>query len=482
MPPSLICQTVTATTMSQLIRRRDAARRADLVELRLDGVVDPDVRAAMAGRHLPVIVTCRPVWEGGKFTGSEEDRRRLLEQAIDAGAEYVDLEARAEFATALVARTHGRGVVLSYHDFDGVPADLGRLYDRMRSTGAQIVKIAVTARKLCDVFALEDLGATPLPAEEGRGAVLIAMGAPGIVTRILPGRFGSLWTYAGDAAPGQLSADVLLERFRFRNLLSTTAVYGVAGSLVSRSRSPELHNAAFAAMGTDAVFIPFETADFDDFLAFADRLPIAGASVTMPFKEAALRSAREADDLSRRVGAANTLRRSASGWCATNTDVDGFLSPIRDVPLEGCRVAILGAGGAARAVAMAMASRGARVSVFARRLEQASAVARIAKGDAFQGLPERGSWDVLVNATPVGSAPRVDETPLDAARLDGGGLVYDVVYDPPVTRLLREARAAGCRTVGGLDMLVAQAVRQSEWWTGRRPDESVMVAALGSGL
>ncbi len=489
-----ICETVTGATTAELRRRRDEVVGADLVELRLDSVADPDVAGALAGRRTPVIVTCRPTWEGGQFGGSEEERRRLLVQAIEAGAEYVDVEWRAAFDD-LVARRQGRGIVLSAHDFNGVPDDLHSTHEAMRATGAEVVKIAVTARCLCDVFALESLDSGP------GGAVFIAMGQSGFATRILAGRFGSRWTYTGDCAPGQVSTARLLDEFRVRDITASTAIYGVVGTRASTSLSPRLHNAAFAAGGVDAVYLPFETDDFDDFLAFADRLPVVGASVTMPFKAIAMRRAAETDEISRHVGAINTMRAVRSGlnristeirlkadptrarraegaWSATNTDVEGFLDPIRDVSLAGRRVAILGAGGAARAVAVAISGCGARVSVFARSGARAAAVAALARGEAFEGVPPRGSWDVLVNATPVGAAPDVDRTPIDADRLTGE-VVYDLVYEPQMTRLLREARAAGCRTIGGLEMLIAQARRQSEWWTGRAPDEAVMRRALG---
>lgn len=472
---ALICQTVTATTTAELRARRDAACDVDLVELRLDGVTDPDVRGALAGRRLPVIVTCRPVWEGGRFDGSEEERHRLVEQALEAGADYVDIEWRAGFGDLVDAR-RGRGIVLSVHDFHGVPADLASSYVAMRQTGAEVVKIAITARRLSDLFALDALAEGPKVRRAGgprvglSDSVFIAMGPAGVATRILPARFGSRWTYAGSEAPGQMSAQRLLTEFRFRDLSRSPAVYGVVGTRASHSRSPSIHNAAFRADRIDAVYLPFETDDYADFLAFAERLPVAGASVTMPFKRTALRHADEVDEVAQRVGAVNTLRREGGTWRATNTDVDGFLDPIRSVPLRGRRVAILGAGGAARAVAVAAAGQGASVSVFARNRERARAVAALVGGQAFDGVPDEGVWDVLVNATPVGSAPDVDESPIPADRLAGehrpstSRIVYDLVYDPAETRLIRDAHAAGCRTIGGFEMLVAQAQRQREWW------------------
>jgi len=200
MPKPLLCVTVTAPSMAELRRRRDAIVDADLIELRLDSVSDPDVAGALEGRRLPVIVTCRPEWEGGGFRGSEDERRRLLGDALRSDAEYVDIESRARFDD-LVA-SHGRRVVLSYHDFAGVPDDLRGLVQAMRATGARVAKIAVTPARLSDSLALQDLSAR-FGGQDGQGGlILIGMGPFGAATRVLPGRFGSAWTYAGTDIDG----------------------------------------------------------------------------------------------------------------------------------------------------------------------------------------------------------------------------------------------------------------------------------------
>jgi 3-dehydroquinate dehydratase/shikimate dehydrogenase len=460
--------------MADLRRARDeAATKADLVEVRLDSVADPDPAGAVQGRRGPVLVTCRPQWEGGQFRGGEETRRALLRRAWDLGAEFVDVETRAPFAPSVLAETGGARVVLSEHHFDGPPADLDGRLAALVATPAAVVKIAVATATLRDTLPLFAWGR----AHRARGIVALGMGMAGVSTRILAGRAGSAWTYAGDGwAPGQIPVDRLLEEFRFRSLTADTALYGVVGRPIGHSLSPALHNAAFGALGVDAVYVPLEASDADDFLAFADALGVAGASVTAPFKLALAPHAR-LDDAATRVGALNTLRREAAGWAATNTDVDGFLAPLDGhLPLGGARVAVLGAGGAARAVAYALGRRGARVTVYARDLSKAGPVAALAGGETAAWPPPPGSWDLLVNATPIGTAPRIEESPLPGARFDGG-LVYDLVYNPPATRLLAEAAAAGCDTLGGLDILVAQAQAQQVFWTGRRPDAAGMRAA-----
>jgi 3-dehydroquinate dehydratase/shikimate dehydrogenase len=461
---SLLCAVVGGPTMSALRRARDdAAATADLVELRLDHVDAPDVAGALADRRGPVIVTCRPRWEGGRYDGPEEQRRAWLEEALDLGADFVDVEWAAGFDD--VIRRDPRRVVLSSHDFSGTPGDLADRMRAMRASGARVVKIAVTARRLGDVVDLRR-AARRAGASSGEEWALVAMGPRGVATRVLAAHMGSCWTYAGDAAPGQLTAAVMRETYGVQRVEASWDVYGVVGSPVAHSLSPSLHNAAFAAAGVRAVYAPFDADGFDDFLAFADAFGVRGASVTAPFKVDAWAAATTLDPEPRAIGAVNTLRRGAGGWEACNTDVDGFLAPLRGRSLIGQRAALIGAGGAARAVATALARAGAVVTVYGRSLERAQQIAELARGVGRTGAPAPGSWDLLINATPVGATPADGDRPIPGTPLDGR-LVYDLVYAPPRTRLLRDAAAAGCDVVSGLDMLVAQAARQWAWWTGQ---------------
>ena len=465
-----LCATVIAETTSALRARRDAQAGADLVELRLDTVADPDVAGALADRAQPVVVTCRPAWEGGAFAGSEVERRRILLDACRLGAEYVDVEQRAEFAAELLDVRGGRGVVLSFHDFDGVPADLEARYRSLRATGAEVVKIAATAGSLAEALRVARLGS------DGEPRVLIGMGAAGIPTRVLAGRFGSCWTYAGEeVAPGQIDLARMRGQFRFPHISDGTDVYGVLGSPIGHSLSPAMHNAGFRAHGIDAVYLPLEAAGVEDFLAFADAVGLRGASVTAPFKEAIAPHMVEQDAICSAIGAVNTLRRLDSGaWEGLNTDVPGLLAPLAGrMALAGARATVLGAGGVARAAAFALHGEGAEVTVCARRPERAAAVAEVAPGARAAPLPPRpGSWDLLVNTTPLGTWPATGRSPLPDGPFDGR-LVYDFVYNPLQTRLMADAARAGCGTIGGLDMLVAQAMRQFAWWTGETPSAAL---------
>jgi 3-dehydroquinate dehydratase/shikimate dehydrogenase len=509
MRSSLLCETVTGQSMAELRSARDAAI-ADMVELRLDGVRDLDVAGALEGRRKPVVVTCRPEWEGGRFSGAEEERHRILADAVSGGAEFVDVEWAAlhgihQPGFGDIVRSAPARVIVSSHDFDGVPRDLEARARDMRSHGAAVIKVAVMPRALRDTLPLLTI------ARDG-DAVVIGMGDAGVPTRLLATRYRSRWSYAGNGvAPGQIPAERMLSQFRFRDIGPATRLFGVVSSTAMHSFSPLMHNAAFAAAGLDAVYIPLQTTEFGDFDEFADALGVEGVSVTIPFKGDALRAASSADDLTRQVGAANTLRRHdddrradlvrsatasltrlaplANGWEATNTDVAGFLAPLEEAfgrPLEGTHAAVIGGGGSALAVVVALLSRGVRVTVHTRRREQAESVtAAMQINPAGAGFhepeigewPIRDGWDLLVNCTPLGSPTMRDESPLPGGPF-GGRLVYDLTYGAGESRLIREAREAGCRTLDGLPMLIAQAEAQFEWWTGRPPLAGVMRSAI----
>jgi 3-dehydroquinate dehydratase/shikimate dehydrogenase len=468
-----ICETLIGPSMDDLCRRATASV-ADLVELRLDGLAQPDVRRLLAACARPAVVTCRPAWEGGGFVGEDEVRARALEEALDAGAAFVDVEWRAAFRDRLLRRAPDR-VVASYHDFAGVPANLVETSAAMGASAAAIVKIAVRTSCLRDLLALREVAARL----GDRRKVLIGMGPAGLATRILGGSFGSCWSYAGEgAAPGQLPVSTLAVGYRVHDIGPSTAVYALVGRPVGHSVSPAMHNAAFAALGVDAVYVPLEASSMVDFDAVAGPLGIVGVSVTAPFKRDAASRCVGLDGHAAALGTVNTLRRDSrrGPWRGRNTDVDGFLAPLRDTPLGGVRATVIGAGGAAWAVARALTGRGAAVTVRARTVE-AACLAAGATGAVPGALPvPPGTWDLLVNATPVGTWPNVDASLMAGEHLDGR-IVYDLVYNPAETQLLRDARAAGCRVIGGLDMLVAQAGQQFEWWTGRPAPLEVMRAA-----
>jgi 3-dehydroquinate dehydratase/shikimate dehydrogenase len=456
---ALVVETVTADSMADLIAARDAVTVADMVELRLDGVRDVDVSGALSGRTLPVVVTCRAAWEGGRFDGAEEQRLRLLAEACVGGAEFVDVEWRAD--RRAIPAEYRRRLVLSHHEFGAVPADLADRVRAMRAESAGLIKVAVTAQRLGDCQTLRS-------AVRGSGAyVAIAMGSAGRLTRVWPAWSGSCWMYAGSAASGQVSARDLVETYRVQQTTVNSMAFGIVGAPLGHSASPAMHNAAFAALGIDAVYVPLETADVEEFLTMADAVGLEGASITAPLKRALAGRCGSTDETTAAVGAVNTLKRDGRGWAGRNFDVDGFLAPLDRLGAgtPGSRATVLGAGGAARSAAWALRRRGVEVALAARRPDAAREAAGAVGVDTTAwpaAFATTRRPDLLVNATPVGAWPAIEASPVETP---DARVVYDLVYNPVETTLLRRARAAGARTIGGLEMLVEQAARQFEWWT-----------------
>lgn len=469
--------------------RHLAENGVPLVELRLDYIQGTvQVKRLLAERPCPVIVTCRRVADGGRWEQSEEARLMLLRTAIVEGADYVDLE---DDIAAKVPRYGKTKRIVSHHDFQKTPADLTHLHKRLGDLNADIVKIAAMANHPTDnLRMLEMVHASRIPT------VGICMGDIGVPTRILTGRAGAPFTFATFhddrvLAPGQIGWRQMRDVYRFDSLSQSTKIYGVVADPVGHSLSPVVHNAALAAAGIDAVYVPFRVPaeQIDEFLANAGRWPLAGLSVTIPHKESVLKHCAVQDPLVKSIGAANTLSFTAGGIAAANTDataaVESLEAALADQEPEagkgfGVKTAIvLGAGGAARAVAFGLRQKGVDVTVASRTHERAKKIAaevgcKAIDWDARYRVP----YDCVINATPVGMHPNVDETPYDKEHLRSYMVVFDTVYNPENTLLVKQAREIGCKIVTGVEMFVRQAAIQFRIWHGVEPRHEVMREAL----
>jgi 3-dehydroquinate dehydratase/shikimate dehydrogenase len=313
------------------------------------------------------------------------------------------------------------------------------------------------------------------------------MGPLGTLTRILGGRTGAPFTYAcpeagSEAAPGQIPASLLSRLYRVREITSATKVYGILGVDVLGSLSPAIHNRAFAARGKDAVYVPLQAESLPAFLEALPHLGLSGFSVTRPYKVEIVEHLLSISEEAAAAGSVNTVSVSSDGLNGSSTDGRGVIQPLQVFgSVSGQNIALIGAGGAARAAAAALKAQGAGVTVLARDPEKATKVARtIGCGSADLRAFPAGSWDVVVNATPVGSRSFGESLPIPADSLKPEMTVFDMVYDPLETPLLGAARELGCTTIDGLRMLVAQAVGQFETWTGEKAPIEVMEAAARS--
>jgi 3-dehydroquinate dehydratase/shikimate dehydrogenase len=481
-----ICVSVReATTQKAVEAAERAAGWADLVEIRADYIEDLDLGLLFSRKPKPVIFTLRSRQEGGAYLGSERVRLETILQASQCGADFVDVEFSASWQLILQGVPHDK-VILSHHDFEKPPADPEALVDAMAATGAAILKLAVHARSLADNLSIARL----LRRAQARRQDLcaLAMGREGLPSRILGSLWGSWMTFAslpgGEAtAEGQVPADVLVQLYRAREISPDTQLYGVVGKPLGHTLSPHIHNAAFAARGKDAVLLPLEAASFEDFLEFHAAFPLQGACVTIPYKGDAFRLAYSLSVAAEQTGAVNTLILRQGRWHGENTDVEGFLRPLkRRVQPGKLRAVVLGAGGAARAATYALRSQDVAVCVVSRDGAKARALAEKfqaehAGWDRLEGL----AWDLLVNATPLGMMPETDRSPVPGNLLKGEW-VYDLVYNPAGTRLLREAAARGCRTISGDEMFLTQAWKQQCLWCETPPPDGVMETALAAAL
>ena len=450
---------------------------ADLAELRLDLMPGFDLEALLASRPLPVIVTYRPKRAGGAYVGSEEGRVATLRKALALGAEHVD----AEPDTVHLLRGAGPGkLIVSHHDFAGVTRPLATVYRRLAGLGADIVKMAVTAQRIED-----NLEVFEVLRQADRPTIGLAMGEAGVISRILAGRYGAYLTFAapdeaGGTAPGQVSLGDMVGMYRAGDIGPATALYGVIANPVGHSLSPAIHNAAFSHCGLDAVYLPLLVEEPVSFLQRFVPLGFRGFSVTIPHKQAVIQALDELEPLARRIGAANTVVVSNGRLSGYNSDAEGAVRSIEEflpsgAALAGMQALLIGAGGLARALAYALSDRGVRLTIANRGLGRARELATEV-GATYVALEKMAGVpaDLLLQTTSVGMHPKVGESIVPAAMLHPGLVVYDAVYNPLETRLLREARAAGCVTVSGLGHFVNQAARQFELWTGLEAPRDIM--------
>jgi 3-dehydroquinate dehydratase/shikimate dehydrogenase len=467
--------------------------------LRLDYLEDPQaalaiVRELIDQDGIDLIVTMRAPDQGGVGSHTHDARRSFWMRAKELPKVLFDVEFELVNRSPDLTIDFNR-VICSHHDFASVPAGLNQLYEAMAASSAKVIKIAAQAADAVDclpIFQLLDRA-----RNEGRELIGIAMGPAGIMTRVLGPARGSFLTYGSiddesGTAPGQLTVRDLRELYRIDQVDSQTKIFGIIGKPVGHSLSPRIHNAAFAAARINAVYLPIEV---QDTIAFMRRMAhpktreldwnLRGLSVTAPHKATVMQFLDWIDRRAKDIGAVNTIVAEDGSLLGYNTDAEGFVWPLRTKlgDLRDARCAVIGSGGAARAVLWALRKEGAEATLVARNRERANDLAQRFKAACPPQRPEKFSgFDVVINATTMGTrGPTANETPATAEQLGGVRLAYDLVYNPSETRFLREAREAGCDTLGGIEMLLAQAVEQFKLWTGVEPDKDVMrVAALNA--
>jgi 3-dehydroquinate dehydratase/shikimate dehydrogenase len=494
--------------MVQIEIQEAAKQGAGFIELRLDFLAKaPDFKRLLESKPCPLVATVRRPQDGGRYSGSEEARQALLRQAIVAGFDWVDLE--TDIADG-IRRFKDVKRIISYHNIREVPADLEKIYQRMCTQDGDVLKLAVRAQHPKDnVRLLQLLKSAPRPT------VAFCIGDLGFPSRILGAKFGAPFTYAAfnkerGIAPGLPSLSEMKKLYFYDRINANTKVFGLLGDPVAHSLSPLVHNLAFRHLGLNAVYVPFRVPrpELADSLKAFMNIPVQGYSVTIPHKEEAAELAKHRDESVERSKAANTLIRSGDDFTAYNTDYQGIIDTLRTymrttaanpetmppttfqkaplpepASLQSKVVLVLGAGGIGRAVAHALRAEGALVNVANRTSERAAVLAEEVGGRHIEWQGRHSVLcDAVINCTSVGMHPDMDATPLHPSFLKPGLVVFDTVYTPETTLLVKEARARGCQVITGVELFVRQAARQFQLFTQREAPIELMRRAVKRAL
>jgi len=488
-----LCVAVMASDPNELSEKAEAlVRDNSFLEFRLDYFPKPGLALPRIKRFLEshpgtvAIATCRRAANGGKFRGSISSQLDLLGKAAAAGCQIVDVELQtaAKCRPGQLQKLRSRaGLILSFHDFRATKK-LDESLEKMLAYPADFYKVVSTATTLSDNVTM-----IKFLAREGdrHSMVSMCMGEQGIISRVLGVRAGSVFTFASagagqETAPGQVSAQELRNVYRIEQVDVATRVYGVVGDPIAHSLSPAIMNAAFRRENVNAVYLALHAKTLKDLLTCIQGIPIHGISVTMPYKEAILAHLDNSDSHTTKIGACNTVVRAQDGKLyGFNTDTAGVVRPLerRLNTLEGARILVIGAGGAARAAVFGLKERGAEIYIMNRSAAHGKklahqAHARIMKRQELRKM----AFDVIINATPVGMG-NSRETPLQEKEINAR-YVFDMIYDPAETRLLKLAKERGAQIIPGIEMFVHQAARQFEIWTGKPApwDEMLRVVLL----
>ncbi len=495
----MICVTIGCGSHKRMISEHQklAEDGIRLTELRLDFLrKTPDFQRLLKNRPTPVIVTVRRTQDGGHWMGDEESRLRVLRTAIVEGADYVDLE----LDTAKKIPRYGKTKrIVSYHNFDETPQDLQQIAKTLLAADPDMIKIVTKANTVSDLFRMMDFLKWRTLSSPKVPMIAFCMGELGVPSRILCKKFGSPMTYGTFSekrvlAPGMIYYKTLRDLYHFDEINAETEVYGVVAHPVQHSLSPLIHNSSFRAAGLNKVYLPFcvPPEEFSFFIDNVHELGIRGLSITIPHKVAAIEKLTQLDPAVEEINACNTIICNGNHRIGYNTDylaatlcIEMALGrkPNAPSPLEGRSVMVMGAGGAGMAVAYGLSRKGARIILT--DIDDALAEKRAAQyGYEFAPWNMRHSFvvQILANCTPVGMYPKVDECPITKDALRGGMYVFDAVYNPERTFLLRQAQERECYIIPGLEMFIGQACLQYKLFTGVKASARAMRQLLKESM
>lgn len=464
----MVCVSVAPKNMKEArIQLLEAGKLADVVEIRVENIIDLDIKKLLKEPRPKVIIANRQ--SVPTPSGSKDNQIALLYEAIEAGAEYVDIDLKAgkmaiSYLMRFAAKTRTQ-VIISYHYFSKTPYYIMHPYLRMKAAHPHISKLVTYATDISDCIRIFNI----LQKAKGEHSLLAAfcMGEKGEISRILAPRFGGYLTYAsldeGNAtAPGQISVDKLINVYNYHSINNQTKIFGLVGKPVSHSRGIYIHNEFFKKNNLNAVYVNFLVDDFRKYYRTFSKY-IHGMSITIPHKETAAKILKKLSPEAKATKSVNTIIKTNHRITGYNTDAVAAIQ-ILNKKLKNKSVAVLGTGGTARSAIYAAKSTGAIITVFGRNLKKAKRLSREfdCGFSSFEEMEKIKKMDVIINTTPVGMAPDINSSPIPQEILNRKILVVDFVYTPPITKLLKDARNCGCKIIPGTKIFKVQAKLQQE--------------------
>lgn len=494
---SLFCIVINGPTLNEAreqIRRGSA--KADLLEFRLDQFAFSHIEAIAHLKNaasVPVIFTIRKRSHGGEYRGDEQQRLEEIRRLLTLSPEYLDLEfdVSLDFFEEIESQYPQINVICSFHDFEQTPKDLQAVFEMMKIRDHWIYKIATMANSTLD--AMRILRFVKENSRKGFQIIAIGMGENGKITRILGPIFGSVIVFSSltnenVSAPGQLNYDELVKQYHLKKHSKDTLVLGLIGDPINKSPSHFTHNYAIKLLGLNAVYVKFcvSPQELSDFLELAKKLNFSGFSVTMPLKELIINYLQKSE-VGREIGAINTLRMVQKNFEGINTDGIGAIDAIEEIiQVKDKKLVILGAGGAARAIAWEAVKRGAQVVILNRTIEKAEKIAnelqcQFGSLNDFPAIAAKG-YDVLINSTSVGMYSEKTRLPIDCSHMLENKIALDVIPGWVETPFLHEAKNKHCFIIYGNQMLMNQAIEQFHFWFGNSIDKEKIREALKEGF